>query len=44
MKVGVNFSFTFRGLGTDWERYVEIGTRAKGFTQSPQNSGLSIPH
>ena len=43
-KVGVNFSFTLRGLGTDWGRYFEIGTRTKGFTQSPPNFEPSIPH
>ena len=44
MKGGVNFSFTLRGLGTDWGRYCEIGTRNKGFTQSPPNFEPSSPH
>ena len=43
-KVGVNFSFTLRRLGTDWGRYFEIGTRTKGFTQSPPNFEPSNPH
>ena len=42
-KVGVNFSFTLRGLGTDWGRYFEIGTRTKSFTQSPPDFWPSIP-
>ena len=40
-KVGINFSFTLREFGTDWERYFEIGTRTKGFTQSPPNSVMA---
>ena len=43
-KVGVNFSFTLRGLENDWGKYFEIGTRTKGFAQSSLNFRPTISH